>query len=121
MGSTDAPGGSVSKISIHRRHSLAPQKALSIAKSIAADIEQDYGVRSSWHGDTLQFRGSGVHGTLQLAANEMVLEVHLGLMLFALRDSIAAQIERKFDGMLRSKQAHPAKKTIAAKNRSRTT
>jgi putative polyhydroxyalkanoate system protein len=97
----------VSKISIRRSHSLSPQKALSIAKSIAADIERDYGVRSSWKDDTLLFKGSGVNGTLRLAPKEMVLEVQLGIMLFALRDSIARQIENKFDQMLSSKSATP--------------
>jgi putative polyhydroxyalkanoate system protein len=103
------PGGSLSKISIRRSHSLPPQKAISVAKSIAADIERDYGVRSAWKGEMLQFKGAGVQGTLQLAPKEMVLEVQLGMMLFALRDSIAKQIERKFDQMLASQMAKPTK------------
>ena len=97
----------MSKISIRRSHSLSSPQALSIAKSIAADIERDYGVRSSWKDDTLQFKGSGVNGTLRLAPKEMILEVQLGIMLFALRDSIARQIENKFDQMLSSKSATP--------------
>jgi putative polyhydroxyalkanoate system protein len=95
----------VSKISIRRAHSLSPQKAMNIAKAIAADIERDYGVRSSWKGDTLQFKGAGVTGSLNLAPKEMILEVQLGILLFALRDSIASQIERKFDEMLASQTA----------------
>jgi putative polyhydroxyalkanoate system protein len=99
----------VSKISIRRAHSLSPQKAMNIAKAIATEIEHDYGVRSNWKGDTLQFKGSGVTGSLHLAPKEMVLEVQLGIMLFALRDSIATQIERKFDQMLSSQTAKTTK------------
>jgi putative polyhydroxyalkanoate system protein len=99
----------VSSITIRRSHSLPPQKALSVAKSVAADIEREYGVRSSWQGDTMQFKGSGVRGTLQLAATEMVLDVQLDFMLFAFRDSIAARIERKLDQMLASRSAKAAK------------
>jgi putative polyhydroxyalkanoate system protein len=99
----------VSRITIHRSHSLPPQEALSVVKSVAADIEQEYGVQSSWQGDTMQFKGSGVRGTLQLSADEMVLDVNLDFLLFAFRDSIAARIERKFDQMLAPRPAKPAK------------
>jgi putative polyhydroxyalkanoate system protein len=71
-----------------------------MAQSIADDIRRDYGVRSSWKGNTLHFDGAGARGSLQLAAKELVLEVQLGLMLFALRDTIAARIERIFDEQL---------------------
>jgi putative polyhydroxyalkanoate system protein len=111
----------VSRITIRRAHSLPPQKALGIAKSVAADMEREYGVRSSWNGDTMQFNGSGVRGTLKLAAEEMVLDVQLGIMLFAFRDSIAARIERKFDQMLASQPAKPPKAAKPAGNRSRST
>jgi putative polyhydroxyalkanoate system protein len=100
----------VSKITIRRSHALSPQKAMTLAKSLAADIEQDYGVRSSWRGDTLHFEGSGARGTLHVAADELVLEVQLGLMLFALRNSIAAQIERKFDEVLSAGSAQRSKR-----------
>jgi putative polyhydroxyalkanoate system protein len=108
----DAGGVRVSRITIRRPHSLPPRMALSVAKSVAADIEREYGVRSSWKGNTMQFNGSGVRGTLRVAAEEMLLDVQLDFMLFAFRDSIAARIERKFDQVLESR---PAK---AAKNRS---
>ena len=105
----DAGGVRVSRITIRRPHSLTPQKALSVAKSVAAEIEREYGVRSSWKGGTMQFNGSGVRGTLRVAAGEMALDVQLDFMLFAFRDSIAARIERKFDQMLASRPAKPAK------------
>jgi putative polyhydroxyalkanoate system protein len=81
-----------------------------MAQSIADDIRRDYGVRSTWKGDTLHFDGAGARGSLQVTAKEMVLEVQLGLMLFALRDSIVARIERIFDeqiGKHKPKRAKP--------------
>jgi putative polyhydroxyalkanoate system protein len=104
----NAFGVSVSKITIRRSHSLSPPKALSLAKTLAADIERDYGVRSTWQGDTMHFKGSGASGTLHVAAKEIVLELQLGLMLFALRGSIVAKIERMFDEVL---TPDPAKRT----------
>jgi len=99
----------MSIIALRRRHALSPQKALSVARSVAAELEREYGIRSTWEGDTLHFERSGLHGTLRLAPTEMLLDVKLGMMLFALRDTIAAQIERELDRLLPSPPAESAK------------
>jgi putative polyhydroxyalkanoate system protein len=108
----------MSTISIRRPHSLTPQKAQGVANSMAAELEREYGVRSTWKGNTLHFERSGVNGTLRLAPRELLLDVKLGLMLFALRDSIAAQIERKLDQLLPAKPAQTGKTAKTAKRRS---
>lgn len=90
----------MSDISIRRQHSLTPQKAEGVANSVASELEREYGVRSTWKGDTLHFERSGVRGTLRLAPKEMILDVKLGLMLFALRDTIATRVEQKLDQLL---------------------
>jgi putative polyhydroxyalkanoate system protein len=106
-------GVRVSKVTIRRAHSLSSREALRLAKSVAADIGEDYGVKCSWKGDTMELVGPGVRGTLQLNPKEMVLDLQLGIMLFVLRDSIVAQIERRFDQVL------PPQSLKAEKRRSR--
>lgn len=68
-----------------------------MADTVAAQLERDYGIEAHWQGDTLHFERTGVSGTLHLAAKELVLDVRLGFLLMAFRDSIAAAIERNLD------------------------
>jgi putative polyhydroxyalkanoate system protein len=87
----------LSSISIRRKHALPPAQARRVADSVAAQLGRDYGIQAQWHGDTLHFERSGASGTLQLAAGELVVEVRLGFLLMAFRDSIARGIERGLD------------------------
>jgi putative polyhydroxyalkanoate system protein len=87
----------LSSISIRRAHTLSPSQARSVADTVAAQLERDYGIEAHWQGDTLHFERTGVSGTLHLAAKELVLDVRLGFLLMAFRDSIAAAIERNLD------------------------
>jgi putative polyhydroxyalkanoate system protein len=96
----------MSTISIRRQHSLSKDKAVDVADSVAKQLGEEYGMRSKWKGDTLHFERSGVNGTLRLAPKEMLIDVKLGMLLFALRDTIATQIEKKLDTLL-----SPAAKT----------
>jgi putative polyhydroxyalkanoate system protein len=90
----------MSTISIRREHSLSRTKILGVAKSVAAELKKEYGIESSWSDDTLQFERSGLSGMLRLTPKELLLDVRLGVLLFAMRDTIARQIERKLDQLL---------------------
>jgi putative polyhydroxyalkanoate system protein len=87
----------LSSICIRRAHTLSPLQARSVADTVAAQLERDYAIESSWTGNTLQFERAGVSGTLHLAPKELVLDVRLGFLLMAFRDDIAAAIERDLD------------------------
>jgi len=87
----------LSSISIRRAHSLPPSQARRAADKVAAQLGRDYGIQAQWRGDTLNFEGTGVSGTLRLAAEELLIDVRLGFLLMAFRDAIAQAIERNLD------------------------
>jgi putative polyhydroxyalkanoate system protein len=104
---------SLSAISISRTHSLSAAQATRVADTVVAKLEQEYGIRSQWKGDTLHFQRSGVTGTLDLSAkNKVQVEVRLGFLLTPFRDSIARQIEHNLDEHLAAKP-----KPVAAKSK----
>jgi len=68
-----------------------------VADTVAAQLEQEYGIQARWQGDTLHFERTGVSGTLRIAAKELMIDVRLGFLLLAFRDAIAQAIERALD------------------------
>ena len=87
----------MSSISIRRAHSLSQVRAVKAVNSVAARLKDEYAVKSHWQDSTLHFERLGLTGTLQLAAKEVLLEMQLGFLLTAFRDSIAGAIERTLD------------------------
>ena len=87
----------MSSISIRRAHSLPQARARHVADTVAAQLEQEYGIQARWQGDTLHFERTGVSGTLRIAAKELMIDVRLGFLLLAFRDAIAQAIERALD------------------------
>jgi len=76
---------------------------------MAERLSEEYAVKSRWQGSTLHFDRVGLTGTLHLAAKEIMLDVQLGFLLGAFRESIAAEIERTLDEELAAKPM-PAKR-----------
>lgn len=103
-------GAHLSQISLRRSHKLPHTQAVAAADAIAARLKADYGMQSRWQGDTLHFERTGASGTLRLAPQEVHLEVRLGLLLSAFRDSIAQEVERQLDEQLGTKRTQPARK-----------
>ena len=87
----------MSSISIRRAHNLSQVSAVKAVNSVAARLKDEYAVKAHWQESTLHFERLGLSGTLQLAAKEVVLEMQLGFLLTAFRDSIALAIERTLD------------------------
>lgn len=84
---------------------MTPSLARRAADTVAAQLGREYGIQAQWRGDTLHFERTGVSGTLRLAPKELLIEVQLGFLLMAFRDSIAQAIERNLDQHLRAPPA----------------
>lgn len=52
---------------IRRRHNLGLEEARKRADRIAADLQEQFSMRSRWQGDVLQVQGNGVKGQLLVA------------------------------------------------------
>ena len=111
-------GTRVSQILIRRRHSLTRGQARRVANAVAEELATDYGVQSSWTGDSLHFKRTGLDGTLRLSSQEFTLDVRLGFVLAAFRDRISEAIRSRLELTLSRDQSRSARGR-SAKGRSR--
>lgn len=104
----------MSTITIRRSHSLAKKQAVEVANQVAAELASEYGIVTTWSGNTAYVKGTGLTGELRLAPKCIEIDIELGFILTMFRSKIAAGIETEFDRLLGSK-ATKAKKTTKAK------
>ena len=86
-------------IEIRRSHGVSVQDARAAAERIAAELEQRFGLRGEWQGDTFSFKRTGVNGFLTVGPRDLHLSVTLGLLLKAMRESIERAVVHKLDAV----------------------
>jgi putative polyhydroxyalkanoate system protein len=105
-------------IKIHREHHLGLAKARKVALKWAEDVERDFDmectVLEGEFSDTVEFRRTGVSGTLIVAPDHFDLDAKLGFLLGAFSKTIEGEICKKLDALL-AKSAKPAAKKTARK------
>ncbi len=82
---------------IRRRHNLGLEEARHRADKIAADLQQQFSMRSRWQGDALLVQGTGVQGQLVVDEENLELDVKLGFALKLMEGPIRAAIEATID------------------------
>lgn len=82
---------------IRRSHNLGLEEARKRADLIAADLKQQFSLRSNWHGDALHVRGNGVKGQLKVDEQNIELDVRLGFALKLMEGPIRSAIEEMID------------------------
>jgi putative polyhydroxyalkanoate system protein len=87
----------MSTISITKRHHLTHKAAKAAAHKVAADLEQRFGLRYRWDGDTCAFERSGLQGKLVVGASDVRLDCKLSLLLGAIKPAIEREVHREFD------------------------
>lgn len=101
-------------IRIHRKHTLGLAKARKVAWAWAEDVEKKFDmectVLEGETSDTVEFKRSGVNGTLIVAPDHFDLNAKLGLLLGAFARTIESEIERNLDGLLGKAGTAAAKK-----------
>jgi putative polyhydroxyalkanoate system protein len=100
----------VADIRIHREHQLGLPKARKIAwkwaEEVEAKFQMDCTVIEGKTSDTVEFKRSGVHGRLIVAADHFDLEAKLGFLLGAFSRTIETEITKNLDNLL--SQSKPA-------------
>lgn len=82
---------------IRRHHNLGLEEARKRADRIAADLQQQFSLRSNWQGDELQVKGNGVNGQLRVDETHFELDVSLGFALKLMEGPIRSAIEKMID------------------------
>ena len=91
----------MSHISITRAHHSTRPDAKKMAEKIAAKLEKDYQLKSSWAGDVLNFARSGVNGTLDVTDHELKIDMKLGFLMAAFKSPIHDAVEKNLDALIK--------------------
>jgi putative polyhydroxyalkanoate system protein len=91
-------------INIRREHGLGLAQARKIAWAWAEEVETKFDmectVLEGETSDTVEFKRSGVHGTLIVAPDHFDLNAKLGFLLGAFSKTIEHEIEKNLDTLL---------------------
>lgn len=90
----------MAKITVERPHCLGRDSARAKAEQLAERLSRQYDLQYHWHGDTLEFKRKGAHGHIQVGADQVRVELSLGLLLSAVGGTIKREIERGLDESL---------------------
>jgi putative polyhydroxyalkanoate system protein len=94
----------VSDIQIYRSHSLGLIRARQLAERWAQDARERLDMECVWSAqaeiETIEFRRSGVKGSLVVTADHFKLDAALGFLLQAFRRNIELEIEKNLDQLL---------------------
>lgn len=108
----------MAELRIQREHQLGLAKARKVAWQWAEDVERKFGMECTViegeFSDTVEFKRSGVKGTLVVAADHFDLHAKLGFLIGAFSRTIEAEIEKILDELLRKSRA-PARKAAPRK------
>jgi putative polyhydroxyalkanoate system protein len=106
-------------IKISRKHSLGLEQARKVAFKWAEDAENKLDMTCTYvegkSSDEVQFKRSGVDGTLQVTATGFELHAKLGFLLGAFKGKIEEEIEKNLDALLSKSAKASAAKAPAAK------
>jgi len=81
-------------ISITQKHKLSHKKAKAAAQKVAEQLAEEYGISAEWDGDVLNFKRSGVTGTLELTDHVAQMDITLGFMLKAFAATIEEHVHK---------------------------
>ncbi len=91
---------------LRRDHALGQTAARRVARHWAERMVERYGMECRYEesavadeADVLHFTGTGVTGTLEVAAESFVLDAKLGLLLSVFQDRIAEEARQALDAM----------------------
>lgn len=95
----------MSDINIARHHSLPLAVAKLRVQKTADELNTEHNFRSAWHGNTLSFERSGLHGEIYVSDSEVRLQVTLGLLMKPLKRKLMDRIEEKLERLFPAEQA----------------
>src|SRR5262245_59150655 len=110
-------------ISIRRQHRLGLAKARRLAENITERLQKEYGGSYAWSGNDLQFRRTGVSGSVAVTKEDVRIRVEVGLLLRPLQRVIEREIQTFCDehfGAPDHRETSEAQRPSSAPRRPRT-
>lgn len=90
----------MASIDIRRHHGKTHAQARALVDKTAVSMRNKFGISSEWTGDTLHFSRSGVKGTIEVTASELIVHAELGFLLGAMKPVIEREISDQLDKRL---------------------
>jgi putative polyhydroxyalkanoate system protein len=90
----------MSVIRICKSHALGYDKACDVAEKFAANLQQQFHADYYWEDDDLKFTAKGIKGQIHIAADDVEVQVSLGLLYRPLRAKIENKIVSQLDAIL---------------------
>jgi len=87
----------MSDIKLVRSHSVPLAEAKARVQKTADELAAEHDLSSQWHGNTLRFDRSGLHGEILVTHSEIRLQVDLSFLLRPLKGALVERIENKFE------------------------
>jgi putative polyhydroxyalkanoate system protein len=99
----------MAEIRIHRDHTLGLARARKVAWKWAEHVEKEYEMECTVvegeTSDTVQFKRSGVNGSMIVTGEHFEVSAKLGLLMGAFAGQIQAEVARQLDDALAKEQA----------------
>lgn len=93
-------------LTIKREHQLGLAQARQIAREWQAEGEQEYDLTCDCtiteKEDIINFKRSGVRGTLRVTATEFIMDAKLGFLFSAFKERIETEINANLDELIAS-------------------
>lgn len=90
-------------ISVRQVHRLSPDSAKAAARKMADRMAAEYDMAADWDGNKLNFKRSGLSGTLVLHEKKVQLDVTLGALLAIFAVSIEEKIVQQMNKVFSEK------------------
>jgi putative polyhydroxyalkanoate system protein len=84
----------MANIQVTQAHTMPMAQAKIAAQKVADGFAEKFDITSTWKGDVLHFKRSGVDGTLKLGAKDAKIDIKLGFMLGLLSGRIETEAKQ---------------------------
>ncbi len=82
---------------LQKPYTMSKEEVREAAQGLAAKLERDHGVRSSWQGDCVKIKGSGIDGKLTFEDGNIDVSVKLGFLASAFQGVLRSEVQRYLD------------------------
>ncbi|MBP9907762.1 MAG: polyhydroxyalkanoic acid system family protein [Rubrivivax sp.] len=90
----------MARIDIRRPHSLSLAQARKVAIELAQHLETEFGLKSTWSSNKLEFKRSGVAGVMTVSGVDVHVVAELGFLVSLLKSKIESGLHEHFDEVL---------------------
>ncbi|MGH8031010.1 MAG: polyhydroxyalkanoic acid system family protein [Luteimonas sp.] len=81
-------------IDIRHDHSQPMDKTRKVVEDMAKRLAERFDMECAWDGDRLNFKRSGIDGSIDIAPKQVRVTVKLGFLLLAAQGAVESEIRR---------------------------